>query len=88
MYNMQYLKTANLLNTSRIKTRSIAKLKLYQNNVKPLMCTHMHVSLFLSLSIYEQETSVHMSCTVIKAKNKVCLMNFCILLILSHVCEW
>ena len=39
--------------------------------------------------IYEQETSVCVCCTVTKKnkKHKVCLTNFRILLILSHVCE-
>ena len=37
--------------------------------------------------IYEQETSLYMCCTVTKTKHKVCLTNFRIILILSHVCQ-
>ena len=40
------------------------------------------------LFIYEQETSVCMCCVVkINKKHNVCLTNFRILLIFSHVCD-
>ena len=46
--------------------------------------------IYIYVYIYEQETSVSvcMCCVVkINKKNNVCLTNFRILLILSHICE-
>ena len=48
----------------------------------------MYIYIYLYIYIYKQETSVSMCCVVkINKKHNVCLTNFCILLILSHVCE-
>ena len=49
---------------------------------------YIYIYIYIYILIYEQETSVYMCYTVIKIKkHKVCLTNFWILLILSHVCD-